>query len=73
MPNIWYYLLGRDENGSSKKKLIQKEFNLLPLTNFNYKSYKIYGWQVTTGTNEEKEQSRFVSSFMDIYENSFYH
>lgn len=52
-------------------KLIQKEFNLLPLTNFNYKNYKTYGWQVTTGTDEEKEQARFVSSFMDIYENSF--
>ena len=52
-------------------KLIQKEFNLLPLTNFNYNSYKMYGWQVTTGTDEEKEQARFVSTFMDIYENSF--
>ena len=52
-------------------KLIQKEFNLLPLNNFTYKDYKTYGWQVTTGTDEEKEQARFVSSFMDIYENSF--
>ena len=52
-------------------KLIQKEFNLLPLTNFNYRKYKKYGWQVTTGTDEEKEQASFVSSFMDIYENSF--
>lgn len=52
-------------------KLIQKEFNLLPLTNFTYKSYKTYGWQVTTGTDEEKEQARFVTSFLDIYENSF--
>ena len=52
-------------------KLIQKEFHLLPLNNFTYKSYKNYGWQVTTGTNEEKEQARFVSSFLDIYENSF--
>ena len=52
-------------------KLIQKEFNLLPLTNFNYRKYKNYGWQVTTGTDEEKEQASFVSSFMDIYENSF--
>lgn len=51
--------------------LIQKEFELLPLTNFNYKNYKTYGWQVTTGTDEEKEQARFVSSFIDIYENSF--
>lgn len=54
-------------------KLIQKEFNLLPLNNFTYKNYKTYGWQVTTGTVEEKEQARFVSSFMDIYENSFNH
>lgn len=52
-------------------KLIQKEFNLLPLNNFTYKDYKTYGWQVTTGTDEEKEQARFVTSFMDIYENSF--
>lgn len=52
-------------------KLIQKEFNLLPLNNFTYKTYKTYGWQVTTGTEEERKQARFVSSFMDIYENSF--
>lgn len=52
-------------------KLIQKEFNLLPLNIFNYKSYGTFGWQVTIGTKEEKEQARFVSSFMDIYENSF--
>ena len=56
---------------SSGIQLIQKEFNLLPLTNFTYKSYKTYGWQVTTGTEEEKEQARFVTSFLDIYENSF--
>lgn len=54
-------------------KLIQKEFNLLPLNNFTYKKYKTYGWQVTTGTTEEKEQAKFVSSFMDIYANSFSH
>ena len=52
-------------------KLIQKEFNLLPLSNFNYKSYATYGWQVTTGSKEEQEQARFISAFMDIYENSF--
>ena len=52
-------------------KLIQREFNLLPLNRFNYKSYGTFGWQVTIGTEEEKEQARFVSSFMDIYENSF--
>ena len=52
-------------------KLIQKEFNLLPLSNFNYKSYATYGWQITTGSKEEQEQARFISAFMDIYENSF--
>ena len=52
-------------------KLIQKEFNLLPLSNFNYKSYATYGWQITTGSMEEQEQARFISAFMDIYENSF--
>lgn len=52
-------------------KLIQREFNLLPLNNFTYKDYKTFGWQVTMGTDEEKEQARFVTSFMDIYENSF--
>lgn len=50
---------------------IQKEFNLIPINRFNYKSYKTYGWQVTTGSKEEKEQARFVTLFMDIYENSF--
>ena len=43
----------------------------MPLTNFTYKSYKTYGWQVTTGTDEEKEQAIFITSFLDIYENSF--
>lgn len=52
-------------------KLIKKEFRLLPLSNFNYKSYKTYGWQVTGGSDRAREQARFVSSFMDIYENSF--
>ena len=52
-------------------KLIQKEFNLPPLSNFTYKGYKTYGWQVTKGSKKDKEQARFVSSFLDIYENSF--
>ena len=52
-------------------KLIQKEFNLMPLSKFNYKKYKIYGWQVKNGNAKEQEQSRFVSSFFDIYENSY--
>ena len=68
-PNKAFKRLKKDY--SKGIKLIQKEYHLLPLTNFTYKMYSIYGWQVTTGTDEEKEQARFVSSFMDIYENSF--
>lgn len=52
-------------------KLIQDEFNLLPLSNFTYKDYKTYGWQVTKGSNKAKKEATFVSCFLDIYENSF--
>lgn len=52
-------------------RLIQKEFNLLPLNIFNYKVYEQYGWQVTTGSSKAQEEARFISGFFDIYENSF--
>ena len=52
-------------------KLIQNEYNLLPLNSFNFKTYETYGWQVTTGSDEERAQALFVTSFMDIYDNSF--
>ncbi len=52
-------------------KLIKDEFNLMPLSNFTYKEYKTYGWQVTKGSKKTQEEARFVSSFLDIYENSF--
>ena len=45
-------------------KLIQREFNLLPLNRFNYKSYGTFGWQVTIGTEEEKEQTKKVNEDM---------
>ena len=51
--------------------LIRKEFHLLPLSKLNYPSYKTYGWQATSGSEEARQQARFVSSFFDIYENSF--
>jgi hypothetical protein len=44
---------------------------LPPLTSFTYQLYKACGWQVTSGTEEEKAQARFVTVFLDIYENSF--
>lgn len=52
-------------------KLIQNEFKLLPLNNFTFRKYKTYGWQVTKGTKKEKEMARFITEFLDIYENSF--
>ena len=52
-------------------KLIKDEFNLPNLSNFTYKAYKTYGWQVTKGTKKAKEEAKFVSKFLDIYENSF--
>lgn len=51
-------------------RAIQREFGLMPVK-WDAQSYKTYGWQVTTGTPEEREQARFVTQFMDIYENSF--
>lgn len=52
-------------------EVIQNEFNLSKLSQKNYIDYKTYGWQVTTGSAEEKEQAQFVSNFLDVYENSF--
>jgi len=59
------------ENYSSGLELIRSEFNLEPVTRSNYEMYLKYGMQVTTGSAEAQEQARFVSSFFDIYENSF--
>lgn len=52
-------------------KVIKKEFRLSNLNQRNYTEYKTFGWQVTSGSEDEKEQARFVSGFLDIYENSF--
>lgn len=59
------------EKYSDGIKLIQKEFDLEDLSETSYESYKTYGWQVGTGTEEEQKQAKFVSEFFDIYENSF--
>ena len=50
---------------------IQQEFDLPPLSAADYELYKTYGWQITSGSEERKEQARFVTGFFDIYENSF--
>lgn len=53
-------------------KEIQEAFDLNePFNRRNWEGYKTYGWQVSSGTEEVKEQARFVSGFLDIYENSF--
>ncbi len=52
-------------------ELIRKENDLPPISRKNYSAYKIYGWQTTTGSKEAKAQARFITGFLDIYENSF--
>lgn len=59
------------ENYSDGLKLIQDEYNLEDVSSDNYQEYKTYGWQVTTGTAAAQEQAHFISSFFDIYENSY--
>lgn len=63
--------LALTEKYSDGISLIQKEFDLEDLSETFYEDYKTYGWQVETGTEEEKDQAKFVSGFFDIYENSF--
>jgi len=51
---------------------IQKEYSLLPLSRWNYDIYGVYGWQLTKTTDAEViAQAWKVTSFMDIYDNSF--
>ncbi|MBQ7921923.1 MAG: hypothetical protein IJ325_05010 [Clostridia bacterium] len=51
--------------------LIREEQGLGALSHRNFDLYKKFGWQVTGGTEEAREQAAFVSRFLDIYENSF--
>ncbi len=51
---------------------IRREFKLiLPINKYNFQNYMTYGWQLTTGSDEEKRQAMEISKFLDIYENSF--
>lgn len=52
--------------------LIQSEFDLDELSTDTCQWYKIYGAQLETGTQEEKEQANFIARFLDIYENSYF-
>lgn len=51
--------------------LIQKEYCKVPLSKRNFMCYKNMGWQVTKGSKMAREEARFVSMFLDIYESSF--
>lgn len=46
--------------------LIKKENSLTDLSPNNVEAYKTYGWQVTTGSEEDQDEARFVSRFLDI-------
>ncbi len=52
-------------------KEIQTQHHLMPISGKNYAAYKTYGWQTIVDSQELKEQMSFVTSFLDIYENSF--
>ncbi len=51
--------------------LIETQNNIYPISYTNFNAYKLLGAQMTTGTDTELEQAKFVSKFLDIYENSF--
>ena len=50
---------------------IQKQYNLAPVNDENWKNYKTYGWQLTIDDENIKKQGSEISQFFDIYENSF--
>lgn len=50
---------------------LQKEYHLLPLSQYTYKPYMVYGWQIVCGDEAIKEQGRDLTGFLDIYDNCF--
>lgn len=49
---------------------LKDEFGLKDFNKKTYHDYMTYGWQSNVGTDEEKQNKKFISSFLDIYENS---
>lgn len=47
------------------------EYNLMPISNENYRDYKKYAGQLESKDEMVKQQGIMVSKFLDIYENSF--
>ena len=50
---------------------LQKEHHLLPLSQYTYKPYMVYGWQIVCEDEAIKEQGRDLTGFLDIYDNCF--
>ena len=50
---------------------LQKEYHLLPLSQYTYKAYMTYGWQITNEDEAIIEQGRALTRFLDIYDNCF--
>ena len=50
---------------------LRKEYRLLPLSRFTLQSYGTYGWQIDTGEERVAAQGRMLTSFWDIYQNSY--
>ena len=50
---------------------LQKEHHLLPLSQYTYKPYMVYGWQIVCDDEAIKEQGRDLTGFLDIYDNCF--
>lgn len=47
------------------------EYDLMPISNENYRDYKKFAGQLETKDEMVKQQGVMVSKFLDIYENSF--
>ena len=50
---------------------LQKEYQLLPFSQYTYKPYMVYGWQIVCEEEAIKEQGRDLTGFLDIYDNCF--
>ena len=50
---------------------LQKEHHLLPLSQYTYKPYMVYGWQIVSDDERIEEQGRQLTGFLDIYDNCF--
>ena len=56
---------------SDTLKIIREEYHLFPLSKYYYKPYGTYGWQIASEDDMINKQGCELSTFIDIYENSF--